>query len=116
MRLVISPILAATGLVLVVLAAPASEEHDRRAKMPNTEARRIAGELFPEQCGNSGDRCGIIYGPEFCALQFAITFPRSTDLPDGGAVAWVTVDPRGKVVEVSFSRSKECRNGNGIAS
>jgi len=108
----------ATGISLLTTAhASSSEETIRRARVPNTVALGIAAELFPEQCGSSGHLCGITYGAEYCPLQFAITFPKGAESskvqPPG---AWVTVDPRGKVVEVSSAPSKECRKGKGIAS
>lgn len=97
--------------------ASTSDEVTRRSVVPNTQAQAIAGELFPQQCGADGKRCGISYSPEFCPLQFVVLFPvLATDPPKWPAVAWVTLDPRGNVIEVKHERSENCRNGNGIAS
>jgi hypothetical protein len=102
----------AISMLLPYVLASASDENIRRARVPNTEALRIAAELFPEKCGRAGEFCGITYGADYCPLQFVITFPKaaglSTSEPTG---AWVTVNPRGRVIEVSSTRSKECRNG-----
>ena len=108
----------ATSILLLPTAqASSSEETIRRARVPNSVALGIAAELFPEQCGPGGQRCGITYGAEYCPLQFAITFPRAAGSPKAQPPgAWVTVDALGKVVEVSSTPSKECRNGKGIAS
>lgn len=104
-------------LLLPCAHASPSDEVTRRGVVPNTRAQAIAGELFPQQCGTGGERCGITYAPEFCPLQFAVSFPvLATDPPKWPALAWVTLDPRGNVVEVTHERSKDCRNGNGIAS
>jgi len=105
------------GTVLLPSAhSSPSDEVSRRGRVPNNVAAGIAADLFPEQCGSGGHGCGISYGPEYCPLQFAIVFPKGADSKAEPSVAWVTVDPRGKVVEVSSVPSKECRKGNGIAS
>ena len=108
-------ILAASVGVMLLPSVHASPSDDgaRRARVPNNVALGIAAKLFPEQCG--GGHCGIKYGPEYCPFQFAVVFPTKGDAvqPPG---AWITVDPRGNVTEVSSLPSKECRKGGGIAS
>ena len=113
--LVRATILAGSLAVVLLPSVNASPSDDgaRRARVPNNVALRIAAKLFPEQCG--AGHCGIKYGPEYCPFQFAVVFPtkgESTQPPG----AWITVDPRGNVTEVSSLPSKECRKGDGFAS
>ena len=107
----------ASTLLMPSAQAGSSDEVTRRARVPSNVARHIAAELFPELCGSGGELCGITYGAEYCPLQFVIDFPKASGADKAApAGAWITVDTRGKVVEVSSRRSKECRKGNGVAS
>jgi hypothetical protein len=104
--------LGVTAVVLLASAPVAADEHERRAKVPSQRAQGIAGELFPEKCGNTGVLCGITYGADYCPLQFVISFPAAKEAaPSEPSAAWVTVDQRGNVIEVSSRRAKDCRNG-----
>jgi hypothetical protein len=108
-------IVLALGIISSLLPsahASPSDEASRRATVPNTVARQIAGELFPEQCGSGGEGCGIVYGPSLCPLQFVITIPaQEGGLSSWQSLAFVTIDKLGRVVEVRDSPNRQCRNG-----
>lgn len=58
----LATIIAGVGAIVAALpSAIASEEQSRRATVTPERAQRIAGELFPEKCGDSGSKCGITY-------------------------------------------------------
>ena len=105
---------AASVLAAAVLLASghslADDQHAKRAKVPSNDMRRIAGELFPDKCGSSGDLCTLIYDDRGCPLQFIVAFPSTDKAAGEPSAAWVTVNPRGAVIEVASNKGKECRN------
>ncbi|WP_171088932.1 hypothetical protein [Usitatibacter rugosus] len=110
-----APTTVASLLALAMLLASGpslgDDEHAKRAKVPSNDMRRIAGELFPDKCGWSGERCTLVYDARGCPLQFIVSFPLDERVSGEPSAAWVTVNPRGAVIEVASTKGKECRNG-----
>ena len=97
------------ALVVAHVLATSDGITERRARIPNHIARRIAGEIFPELCGARGAGCAIIYHERTgCLNQFIVRFP---DLPHGAGDrpqhAYVTVDAKGKVSNLA-SKPRLC--------
>jgi hypothetical protein len=111
MRGVIANSIAATSLMLAAGHANASEEHSWRATVTSDRAMRIAGTLFPEKCGDSGERCGITYDDRRgCPFEFVVLFPRVEGGSTDPRIAIVTLDKHGAVLEVSSNKTKSCRS------
>ena len=109
-RSILATLFAVTMLQVSSLSF-ADDQHEKRAKVPSNDMRRIAGELFPDKCGWGGELCTLVYDARGCPLQFIVAFPKTDRAPGEPSAAWVTVNPRGAVIEVTSHKGKECRNG-----
>jgi hypothetical protein len=97
------------ALVVAQLLATSDGITERRARIPNHIARRIAGEIFPEFCGPRGLGCAIIYDERTgCLNQFMVRFPDQLHAEgDRPPYAYVTVDAKGKVSNLT-SKPRPC--------
>jgi hypothetical protein len=97
------------ALAVAQLLAISDGITERRARIPNHIARRIAGEIFPELCGARGAGCAIIYHERTgCLNQFIVRFPDQPHAAgDRPPYAYVTVDAKGNVSTLS-SKPRLC--------
>jgi hypothetical protein len=98
--------IGATWLSAAFLAQ-AAESPSWRESVTSERARLIAGELFPEKCGNAGLACGITYDDRRkCPFEFVVQFP---EVEKGEPrIALVTLDKHGGVIGVSAAKKGTC--------
>jgi len=105
---------AALGIVSIgvvwlsaALPAQAAESPTWRGSVTSERARLIAGELFPDKCGNAGLACGITYDDRRkCPFEFVVQFPHANK--GEPQIAYVTLDKNGGVIGVSSVKKGTC--------
>src|SRR5258706_1934762 len=105
-----------SGLVVLATLIPvrASDDHSRRATVTSERARQIAGDLFPDKCGNSGNACFITFDDRRgCPFEFVVLFPVEKTSPGEPSGAFVTLDKNGGVVDLSSKKKDACHDTNG---
>ena len=101
--------LTGTMLFSTALLSQGAEQPAWRESVTSERARLIAGELFPEKCGDAGLACGITYDDRRkCPFEFVVLFP---EMAKGEPrVAFVTLDKHGGVIGVSSTKEGSCAN------
>ena len=102
---------SAACLLCAMAQAQAAEDYSWRASVTSERARRIAGELFPDKCGNSGEACGITFDDRrACPFEFVVLFDGVKEGSPEPRAAFVTLNKSGGVVSVSSTPRKSCRD------
>ena len=88
------PNLIAVNVVVAILSSLPCQAAEASKELENSDVLKIGAKLFPDYCGESGERCGYGYGGRSgsCPFEMWIAMPDMAQLVGWPKTIWVGLD------------------------